>query len=254
MVAHWVTAFLDLAAEDFERDVIFWARVTGYQVSTCRGDTGEFATLVPPRGDDFLRVQRLDAGPPRVHLDLHVDDPVAAADRATGLGARVEVRSPHGYVVLTSPGGLPFCFVGAHGGTRPVAATWPGGHRSLVDQVCLDLPGDVHAAEVTFWQELLGWELVVAPVAAEFSHLRRPEGQPFRILLQRLGEETGPVRAHLDLATTDRSAETARHLRLGAGVLRVHPHFTVLTDPAGSAYCITDRDPETGSLAVPAAH
>lgn len=254
MVVSWVSAFLDLGREDFERDVVFWARVTGCRVSPRRGDKGEFATLVPPKGDDFLRVQRLDEGPPRIHLDLHVDDPASAAARAGGLGARVEVRSPHGYVVLRSPGGLAFCFVGPRSATRPPPATWPGGRRSLVDQVCLDLPSDVHAAEVAFWQELLGWELVESPVAAEFSYLRRPEGQPFRILFQRLGEATGPVRAHLDLATTDRSVETARHLRLGARVLREHPRFTVMTDPAGSSYCITDRDPETGSLAVPAAH
>jgi len=69
---------------------------------------------------------------------------------------------------------------------------------------------------------------------------------PFRLLLQLLGEETGPVRAHLDLATTDRDAEVKRHEALGAERIARHEHFTVLRDPADSPYCVTDREPETG--------
>lgn len=250
----WITAFLDLAPRRFERDVVFWAEVTGYRISSPRGEAEEFATLVPPGGDDFLRVQRLGDGPARIHLDLHVEDAAAAARTAEQLGARVAARSQHGYVVLTSPGGLTFCFVTAPAATRPRPATWPGGHRSLVDQVCLDLPQVVHDTEVAFWHALLGWELVVAPVSAEFSYLRRPVGQPFRLLLQRLGEADGPVRAHLDLATDDRRSEVARHVALGATVTGEQTYCTVLADPAGSAYCITDRDPETGSLTVGPTH
>ena len=58
-------------------------------MSPSRGENGEFATLMPPDGDDFLRVQRLADGPSRIHLDLHVDDPSTAAERAVGLGAKV---------------------------------------------------------------------------------------------------------------------------------------------------------------------
>lgn len=250
----WVSAFLDLAHDDYERGVLFWARVTGYRISSPRGERQEFATLVPPVGDDFLRVQRLAEGASRIHLDLHLADPVAAAAAAESLGAGVTTESEHGYVVLSSPGGLTFCFVGHRAGTRPRPATWPGGHRSLVDQVCLDLPQAAHDAEVAFWHALLGWELVVAPVSPGFSYLRRPEGQPFRLLLQRLGEADGPVRAHLDVATDDRSAEVIRHRVLGARIIAEHQLFTVLADPAGSPYCITDRDPETGMLPVGPTH
>jgi hypothetical protein len=69
-----------------------------------------------------------------------------------------------------------------------------------------------------------------------------------QILLQRLGDDAGPVRAHLDLATSDRGAETARHKALGAEVLDVRESWTVLADPAGSPYCITGRTPETRVL------
>ena len=242
----WVTAFLDLADDDFVRGVVFWAEVTGYGVSSPRGDSDEFATLVPRHGDDFLRVQKLAAGPSRIHLDLHVDDPQVAAEEAVALGARVVHRSRHGYVVVASPAGFLFCFVEARASTRPGPAGWPGG-RSLVDQVCLDIPPSAYESEIAFWQSETGWELRDASDGGPFRALVRPEGQPLRFLLQRLDDER-PVSAHLDLAADDRAAETERHLALGARLVRVEDHWTVLSDPAGSAYCITDRSPETGLL------
>ena len=78
----WMSAFLDLAADEFDRDVAFWQGVTGYALSATRGAPPEFATLVPPDGDDYLRVQRLGGGASRIHLDLHVEDPQAEAEAA----------------------------------------------------------------------------------------------------------------------------------------------------------------------------
>ena len=253
MTPFWVSAFLDFAPDEFDRGVSFWRAVTGYGRSEPRGAYDEFATLVPPRGDDFLRVQRLGEGPSRIHLDLHVADPGAASDRAAALGAEVVERHGPGYVVLRSPGGLAFCLVRHASSVRPRPAVWPGGHRSLVDQVCLDIPAAAHDTEVAFWCDLTGWELWHSPWADEFHSLVRPSGIPVRLLLQRLGEADGPVRAHLDVATTDRAAETGRHVALGATALGVHELWTVLTDPAGSTYCLTDRDPETGMLLRPPA-
>ena len=239
----WMSAFLDLAPDEFDRDVAFWQGVTGYGLSATRGARQEFATLVPPDGDDFLRVQRLGAGASRIHLDLHVEDPQAEADRAASLGATVTTRHELGYVVMASPGGFTFCFVRHRSSIPPRPATWPGGHRSLVDQVCLDLPQRRHETELTFWRDLTGWEL--ESVSREFHRLRRPDGMPLHLLLQRLDDADGRVGAHLDIATTDRAAETRRHEELGARVLRLHDWWTVLTTPAGSAYCITDRAPGT---------
>ncbi|MGL5910814.1 MAG: VOC family protein, partial [Phycicoccus sp.] len=73
--------------------------------------------------------------------------------------------------------------------------------------------------------------------------LERPRRIPFRLLLQRLDDAGGTVRAHVDLACTDRVASTVRHLALGARVLREREFWTVLSDPAGRVYCLTDRDP-----------
>lgn len=242
----WVTAFLDLAPEGFADGVRFWSTLTGYDVSPLRGDGAEFGTLVPGDGDAFLRVQRLVAGGDRIHLDLHVPDPRAAADRAVGLGA-TDVADL-GYVVLRSPGGFTFCFVGHPAATRPRPTSWSDGHSSLVDQVCLDIPASSYDRESRFWQELTGWEERASATSPEFRSLARPAGQPLRLLLQRLGEESGEVRAHLDWATTDRAAETERQVALGAAVESVHRFWTVLADPRGRRYCITDRDPETGML------
>jgi hypothetical protein len=211
-----------------------------------RGDRHEFATLVPAEGDDYLRVQRVQDGPGGIHLDLHVTEPRAAADRAIDLGA-TEVADL-GHVVLRSPGGFTFCMVGRPASRRPPPATWPDGSRSLVDQVCLDIPSNGYDEECGFWEALTGWELTTSPVSPSFSRLTRPAGIPLRFLLQRLGESSGAARAHLDLAAEDRVREVQRHAALGATVVAEHPQWTVLRDPVGAAYCITDRDPGTGML------
>ncbi len=49
--------------------------------------------------------------------------------------------------------------------------------------------------------------------------------------------------AHLDLSCDDRDAGTERHRALGADVLRRTPEWTVLRDPTGRRYCVTDRTP-----------
>jgi len=242
----WVTAFLDLPASSFDPAVVFWQGVTGYGASAARGERREFATLEPARGDAFLRVQRVLDGPGGVHLDLHVGDPRAAADQAVSLGA-AEVAD-RGYVVLRSPGGFVFCLVPAGESERPPATMWPDGNRSLVDQVCLDIPSGPYEEECAFWAALTGWEQRASTSSPEFRSLLRPAGQPLGFLLQRLGERSGTVRAHLDLATDDRVAEVLRHAELGAVVVAEHGHWTVLRDPAGAAYCVTDRDPDTGLL------
>ncbi|WP_194288972.1 MULTISPECIES: VOC family protein [unclassified Nocardioides] len=244
----WATAFLDLAPGAAERVVPFWCAVTGYALSPWRGEHDEFATLLPPDGaDDHLCVQRLgrlDTGPWRVHLDLTVaapgEDVGPAAVRAVALGARVQA-GPEGYAVLSSPGGFVFCLVSHPGARRAAPATWPGGHRSVLDQVCLDVPAELWEAECAFWAALTGWELRESD--PEFRHLVRPEGFPVRVLLQRLDDPAPAVSAHLDLAADDRAAEVARHETLGARVLATCAQWTVLADPVGTAYCVTDRRP-----------
>lgn len=223
----WITAFLDVPASRHAVAGAFWAGVTGSTLSRSRGDLEEFATLEPPDGDAYLRLQRIGTGTAGVHLDLQAPD--------------------RDLVTRVSPGGLPFCLSEAEPGTRPLPRIWSGGQASLVDQICLDIPADLYDAECAFWAETLTADLVPSG-RAEFRSLVTPASWPLRILLQRLDEDGGPVRAHLDIATTHRPAETDRHRALGARVEATRHRWTVLRDPAGALYCITDRDPYTGVI------
>lgn len=244
----WASALLDFPASSFASGVAFWREVTGFGLSPARGEHHQFATLVPPAGDDYLRVQQVQDGPGGIHLDLHVAEPRETANQAIALGA-VELAE-RGYVVVRSPGGLTFCLVSYPASRRPPPAVWSDGNRSLVDQVCLDIPSSAYAEECGFWSALTGWELSASPTSPEFSRLARPAGMPMRFLLQRLGEPSGTVRAHLDLSADDRVSEVNRHAALGATLVSEMPHWTVLRDPVGSTYCVTDRHPETGVLSL----
>jgi predicted enzyme related to lactoylglutathione lyase len=147
--------------------------------------------------------------------------------------------------VMTSPAGLPFCVCGEPGPhTRPAPAQWPGGHRSRLVQVCVDVPANGFDTEFAFWQEATGWteEPVDAP---EFRRLVHRAESPVQLLVQRLGSDDGGerARAHLDLGTDDLPAEVARVEALGARVLRRSDGVTVLRDPLGLPFCVTANDP-----------
>lgn len=243
----WTTAFLDLAAEH-DGGLAFWSAVTGYAASPAQGERAEFHSLLPPRGDDHLGVQRPDEGPGRIHLDLHVTDPRSAADAALDLGATEVHAYGHGYVVLRSPGGPTFCFVDHAASQVTPPATWSGGGRSVVDQVCLDVAPAAYDEECAFWAVTTGRAPVGSATSPEFVALPRPASQPLRLLLQRLASDQPSVTAHLDLAVDDRPAEVRRHQELGAEVAAHFPGWTVLVDPTGARYCVTDRDPDRGRV------
>ena len=115
--------------------------------------------------------------------------------------------------------------------------------RVVLDQVCLDVPRAAWDAEVAFWEALTGWELRDSDEPG-FAYLVRPHDVAVRVLLQRVDDEHGPVRGHVDLACADRAAETARHLAAGATVVRERHFWTVMSDPTGRVYCLTDRSPQ----------
>jgi hypothetical protein len=233
-----MTGFLDSPSRDAES---FWLAVTGARLSARRGPDGAFATLLPPDGDAYLRVQVVGTPPPRTHLDLHVADVPAAAGEAVALGARV-AHAEDGLVVLRSPAGLAFCLVAWAGEAAvPAARSWPGGSASVVDQVSLDIPAALFEAEAGFWAALTGWVRRPAGLV-EFEYLKRAAGMPVRLLMQRTG--SGVPRMHVDLACDGVDAEVDRHVALGAAVVRRVPgDWTTLRDPVGREYCITARSP-----------
>ena len=234
----WLTAFLDTAHERAERTEWFWSRVTGYRLSQRRGVREEFATLVPADGDPHLKVQTArQSSPGGLHLDLHTDDVPGLASRAETLGASAG-RLTDGFIVCGSPGGMTFCVVDHPGSRAAPPAIWPSG-RSMVDQVCLDIPPSKWEWECRFWADLTGWGLVDRNPEDEFRRLARPAGLAIQLLLQRLDDEQPVVTGHLDLGSDDYLAETERHLALGATEIRRTPHWVTLSDPSGRLYCVT---------------
>ena len=134
----------------------------------------------------------------------------------------------------------------------PAPATWPGVRRSRVYQVCLDVPPAAYDAGGAFWAGLLGGTSEVLRRRPEFAWVRGFPTSALDLLLQRLRRPGERRRsAHLDLGTTDRTTEVARHVGLGARVRAEEEFWTVLVDPAGLAYCVTDRDPDHGTLGWP---
>ena len=265
MSIRWLTVFLDFPAGSFDAGVAFWRAVTGYGLSTARGADGEFATLLPPVGDAYLRVQRVRDGAGGCHLDLHVDTGTesldAVAQRAQANGALVKNTKP-GLVVAESPGGFQFCLTrwggesvvppplaaeasgaGADGGTGEASGAGEGGGVSRVDTLCLDVPPGGFERELAFWTALTGQQAHPAPVPG-FAFLERQPGLPVRLLFQQR-EHADPgdrTSGHVDFGCTDPSARD-RHVALGARVTAALEYWTVLVDPADREYCLIGREP-----------
>lgn len=237
--ATWIQVFLDTPATHLDDAVAFWTAVTGWQPSERRGEDGQFLTLLPPAGPAYVKMQAVDR-PAGIHLDLDSADRPATIARARRLGATT-AWSYHDVEVMRSPGGFTFCQTLLEG-----APSLARDGSTILDQVCLDTPSGAWDAEVAFWRELTGREL---QEATDPGFARLVTTGQVRILLQRLDEADGPVRAHPDLASADRAADTASHVALGARLVDVHDFWTVLVAPGGQVYCLTDRDPATGTTA-----
>jgi hypothetical protein len=228
----WLTVFLDFPAGSFGAGVAFWREVTGSALSPFRGAAEEFATLLPPSGDAYLRVQRVAVGSGGHHLDLHVDPAVAsvqqAAERAVALGAKVLHREL-GLVISSSPGGFTFCLVRWHGeGTVPGPVRLDDAGASRADQFWLDIPAGVYERERSFWTALTGWEGQDGARSA----------LPVRLELRR-ASLNDRVTGHLAFACADRRALAARHATAGARILAVLPHETEMADPVGRRYSLS---------------
>lgn len=249
MDVRWITGFIDRPAATFDVCAAFWLAVHDAALSEPRGDTGEFATLLAPDGDAFLRVQRTGDGSAGSHLDLHVDDVRESFASARAAGATL-VDDLGSLVVMRSPGGLAFCLVGHRGEQiRPAPVCSSDGSRTIVDQVTIDIAPDRFDDEVEFWQRVTGWEVAGAR-SPEFVALVRPDAMPLRILMQRCGDDAvgRPTECHLDLSCDDVERAETVHLELGATLIARHRFWTVMADPSGAHYCLTRRNPETGLL------
>lgn len=249
----WVHVVLDLPAPLAATGTRFWSAALGWPLGEPWANHPEFRTFLPPTGDPYLITQTLERGEPRVHVDFEVADPAGTADRLSLLGAGHRQRG-NGWQILHSPGGLPFCLIPADPHQSvPGPTAWADGHRTRLVQVCVDVPAAGVDREVAFWQAALATITGPAapwawrPLADEFvGRLLPPRGCPIQLLFQRLGAEDpgSSVRAHLDLGSDDREAESQRLEALGAERLWTGDGFIALRDPVGLPFCVTGNPPD----------
>lgn len=242
MTVRLAYAFIDVPRPRFDAAVAFWAKVSESTPSRPWGGDKEFTTLEPAEGDPYLALQAVGEGGGN-HLDLYVQDLPGESARIQDFGATLRTEEKHLHV-LDSPGGLGLCLTDRPG--REAAAptvTAPGGATSRVDQMCIDIPQAAYDHEVAFWRALTRWQFRGSD-DSEFERLNPPDGQPVQLLLQRLDEPDGPVRAHLDLASSARDGVRDWHVSCGAEEIERFPGWTVMRDPAGTTYCITTRAPD----------
>lgn len=236
----WMWVLVDTLESVADRSEAFWSAVTRTQPAARQGARDEFATLRPRHGDAWVALQRVIEGG-GAHVDLAVQGSLTEASaEAVSIGA-TEVSREDGLIVMHSPGGLSFCFLSWTEAGSPSKQVRDG-EPDLLDQLCIDIPSESYDAEVDFWERLTGWQRRVGTLR-EFTSLTRPDGIPVRVLLQRLGEATGPARAHVDFACHDRAASRDAHVAAGATVVSEHDFWTVMRDPVGRTYCLTHRAP-----------
>ncbi|MER5856819.1 VOC family protein [Streptomyces sp900105245] len=106
------------------------------------------------------------------------------------------------------------------------------------EQVIVDAADPVALGR--WWAEALGW-VVVADAADEFEIRPAPERLPGLLFVPVPEGKTVKNRLHLDFRPTDRSAEVARLLALGArhaDVGQGEQPWVVLADPEGNEFCV----------------
>jgi catechol 2,3-dioxygenase-like lactoylglutathione lyase family enzyme len=235
-----VTARLDLAifdAADIEKVGSFYAELTGWQV--VRQDPDRFGIRTPD-GQEIEFNRAPDHVPPRwpgqkrpqqFHLDLQVDDPAPAAERAVALGA-THLADGQFWVTLADPAGHPFDLTRADDAVGPVmrlfAVTIDAPDASALARFYADLTG----TEVTFdgpegaFITTDGKNLMFQQISDEYNAPRWPD-------------PAYPQQAHLDLLVDDLDAGQARALELGASLLDAGgERFRVFADPAGHPFCL----------------
>jgi hypothetical protein len=115
-------------------------------------------------------------------------------------------------------------------------------HFSRLSKIVIDVPPQVHDAELAFWQEVTGEQLVHYTRYPEY-HGGRLHGEDLGLLVQRL--DHGEARVHVDIHTDDLDAEVTRLERAGAERVQQIHQWWVMRDPAGILFCVIPEEPGT---------
>jgi len=119
-------------AADIDAESAFWAGLVGGHVF---GDK-QFHCVIDEAGNWRIGVQHApnhvppqwpDGSPQQMHLDLHVEEPIQAHERAMALGASLLMKAPgltseEGHQVYADPAGHPFCIGWGHPSQEVIAA------------------------------------------------------------------------------------------------------------------------------------
>lgn len=234
-----VTGRLEAAAfdaPDIERLAAFYTELAGWEVVKAdpdwidiRGADGQEVSfqLAPDHiRPDWPGQER----PQQFHLDLQIDDPAAAAERAVGLGAR-QLASGPSWITLADPAGHPFDLC-QQDGVGPVMNLFA---------VTIDAPDALSLAR--FYADLMNMDVTYeGPEGALIT------GDGKSLMFQQVSgynppqwpDPERPQQAHLDIAVDDMDAGQARALELGASRLSGGGEtWRVFADPAGHPFCLT---------------
>jgi catechol 2,3-dioxygenase-like lactoylglutathione lyase family enzyme len=234
-----VTGRLELAAfdaADIDTLASFYAELTGWTIARKESDwitmrTGDGQEMAFQLAPDHAAPQWPgQEHPQQLHLDLQVDDHLAAAERAVALGATRLADGPS-WITLADPAGHPFDLC-QKDGFGPVMGLFA---------VTIDAPDA--SALARFYAALLGMEVTYdGPEGALIAGYGRS------VMFQQVGEYTAPrwpdpahpQQGHLDIIVDDLDTGEARALELGASRLPGGgATFRVFADPAGHPFCLT---------------
>jgi hypothetical protein len=116
---------IDVPESVHDREVAFWAGAIGVPMNHFEKYPEYHGADLP--GQEFgLLIQRLTAGEPRVHVDVHTDDVEAEVARLELLGA-TRVQQAHAWWIMKDPAGLVFCVIPTPPGhlNEENATRWP---------------------------------------------------------------------------------------------------------------------------------
>lgn len=196
---------IDCRTDDLERAGRFWSAALGWPVRPpAPGEDPRYVGLVPPPGEPYLEVQRVDH-PSRVHLDIVTDDVESEVVRLEELGA-VRVARFRTWWVMEAPTGQRFCVVkvGARGFPGPVtrwgdrdshaARSRPEGDALAVRSATLD-----DALVLASLATELGYPSDAADLSRRLTTLLGRPDHTVRIAVADRGEVVGWVHAFVSL-------------------------------------------------------